>query len=103
MQVCTNEHAGADLIAQRRVFDGIVTDLVRQAQTEGAVRPDVEPATAARLLFGMVNSLTEWYRPRRGSADLRRGGCMLRKRLEPRQRRERQRCQPGPTERRQKD
>jgi AcrR family transcriptional regulator len=55
-------------LARRRVFDGIVTDLVKQAQAEGSVRPDVDPATAARLLFGMVNSLTEWYRPRRGSA-----------------------------------
>jgi AcrR family transcriptional regulator len=55
-------------VARRRVFDGIVTDLVKQAQAEGSVRPDVDPATAARLLFGMVNSLTEWYRPRRGSA-----------------------------------
>jgi AcrR family transcriptional regulator len=55
-------------LARRRVFDAIVTDLVKQAQAEGAVRPDVEPATAARLLFGMVNSLAEWYRPRRGSA-----------------------------------
>jgi AcrR family transcriptional regulator len=54
-------------LARRRVFDGIVTDLVKQAQAEGSVRPDVDPATAARLLFGMVNSLTEWYRPRRGS------------------------------------
>jgi AcrR family transcriptional regulator len=55
-------------LARRRDFDGIVTDLVKQAQAEGSVRPDVDPATAARLLFGMVNSLTEWYRPRRGSA-----------------------------------
>jgi AcrR family transcriptional regulator len=55
-------------LARRRVFDGIVTDLVKQAQAEGSVRPDVDPATAARLLFGMVNSLTEWYRPHRGSA-----------------------------------
>jgi AcrR family transcriptional regulator len=55
-------------LARRRVFDGVVTDLVKQAQAEGAVRPDIDPATAARLLFGMVNSLAEWYRPRRGSA-----------------------------------
>ncbi len=55
-------------LARRRVFDGVVTDLVKQAQAEGTVRPDVDPATAARLLFGMVNSLAEWYRPRRGSA-----------------------------------
>jgi AcrR family transcriptional regulator len=55
-------------LARRRIFDGIVTDLVKQAQAEGSVRADVDPATAARLLFGMVNSLAEWYRPRRGSA-----------------------------------
>jgi hypothetical protein len=27
------------------------------------VRPDVDPAVTGRLLFGTVNSLTEWYRP----------------------------------------
>jgi hypothetical protein len=27
------------------------------------VRPDVDPAVTSRLLFGSVNSLTEWYRP----------------------------------------
>ena len=55
-------------LARRREFDTVVTDLVRQAQAEGGVRPDVDPATAARLLLGMVNSLTEWYRPREGGA-----------------------------------
>jgi AcrR family transcriptional regulator len=55
-------------LARRRVFDARVTELVKQAQAEGGVRPDVDPATAARLLFGMVNSLTEWYRPRPGGA-----------------------------------
>ena len=55
-------------LARRRELDGLVTDLVKQAQAEGGVRPDVDPATAARLLLGMVNSLTEWYRPRPGSA-----------------------------------
>ncbi|HKN51139.1 MAG TPA: TetR family transcriptional regulator, partial [Amycolatopsis sp.] len=28
----------------------------------------VDPAVTARLLYGMVNSLIEWYRPRRGSS-----------------------------------
>jgi hypothetical protein len=32
------------------------------------VRVDVDPATAARLLLGMVNSLTEWYKPRPGGS-----------------------------------
>ncbi|OXM47432.1 TetR/AcrR family transcriptional regulator [Amycolatopsis alba] len=55
-------------LARRREFDRLVTDLVKQAETEGDVRPDIDPAVTARLLYGMVNSLIEWYRPRRGSA-----------------------------------
>jgi AcrR family transcriptional regulator len=55
-------------LMRRKILDAQVTDLVKQAQAEGDLRADVDPATAARLLFGMVNSLTEWYRPRRGGA-----------------------------------
>ncbi|WP_328607073.1 TetR/AcrR family transcriptional regulator [Amycolatopsis sp. NBC_00345] len=55
-------------LARRREFDLVVTDLVKLAEAEGDVRPDVDPAVAARLLFGTVNSLIEWYRPRRGSS-----------------------------------
>jgi AcrR family transcriptional regulator len=54
-------------LARRREFDHLVTDLVKQAEAEGDVREGLDPATVARLLFGMVNSLVEWYRPRRGS------------------------------------
>jgi AcrR family transcriptional regulator len=50
-------------LARRRDFDRIVTDLVRSAEEEGDVRPDVDPAVTSRLLFGTVNSLTEWFRP----------------------------------------
>ena len=50
-------------LRRRREFDRIVTDLVRAAEEEGDVRPDVDPAVTSRLLFGTVNSLTEWYRP----------------------------------------
>jgi AcrR family transcriptional regulator len=57
-------------LRRRREFDRIVTDLVRAAEEEGDVRPDVDPAVTSRLLFGSVNSLTEWYRPDGGlSAD----------------------------------
>jgi AcrR family transcriptional regulator len=57
-------------LKRRREFDRIVTDLVRAAEEEGDVRPDVDPAVTSRLLFGSVNSLTEWYRPDGGlSAD----------------------------------
>jgi AcrR family transcriptional regulator len=48
---------------RRRQFDRYVAGLVRQAEADGDIRPDVDPGVTARLLFGMVNSLVEWYRP----------------------------------------
>jgi AcrR family transcriptional regulator len=51
-------------LSRRRELDRIVAGLVEQAQADGDLRPDVDPAVASRLLFGMVNSLVEWYRPR---------------------------------------
>jgi AcrR family transcriptional regulator len=50
-------------LARRREFDQLVADLVKQAEQDGDIRPDVDPAITARLLFGLVNSLVEWYRP----------------------------------------
>lgn len=69
LRVHGNTAAEQQAVARRRAFDRIVTDLVRQAQAEGALRADVDPATAARLIFGMVNSLIEWYRPDRGAPE----------------------------------
>ncbi|MGK5681772.1 TetR/AcrR family transcriptional regulator [Actinoplanes sp. URMC 104] len=69
LRVRGNTEAEQHALARRREFDGLVTELVKQAQAEGGVRPDVDPRTAARLLLGMVNSLTEWYRPRPGGAE----------------------------------
>ena len=57
-------------LQRRREFDRVVTDLVRAAEDEGIVRPDIDAAVTSRLLFGTVNSLIEWYRPGGGlSAD----------------------------------
>ncbi|MBN9621253.1 MAG: TetR family transcriptional regulator, partial [Actinobacteria bacterium] len=54
---------------RRRAFDRLVAELVTEAERDGDIRADVEPAVTARLLFGLVNSLVEWYRPqRRGAA-----------------------------------
>ncbi|MBO0834594.1 MAG: TetR family transcriptional regulator [Actinobacteria bacterium] len=50
-------------LGRRREFDRVVADLVSQAERDGDIRPDVDPAVTARLLFGIVNSLVEWYRP----------------------------------------
>jgi AcrR family transcriptional regulator len=60
---------------RRRQFDRYVAGLVRQAEADGDVRPDVDPAVTARLLFGMVNSLVEWYRP--AHSDLADAVCAI--------------------------
>jgi AcrR family transcriptional regulator len=48
---------------RRRDFDHRVTDLVREAQADRYVRTDIDPALVVRLVFGMSNSVVEWYRP----------------------------------------
>ncbi|MCR6483666.1 TetR/AcrR family transcriptional regulator [Amycolatopsis sp. OK19-0408] len=55
-------------LARRKEFDRIVGDLVSKAAADGDLRPDIDPNVSARLLFGMVNSIAEWYRPRGGIA-----------------------------------
>jgi AcrR family transcriptional regulator len=49
--------------------DRIVADLVSEAKRDGDIRPDIDPGVAARILFGMVNSVAEWYRPGGRAAD----------------------------------
>lgn len=57
---------------RRREFDRFVSTLVKEASADGDIRPDLDPALVTRLLFGTVNSISEWYRPTRptSAADL---------------------------------
>jgi AcrR family transcriptional regulator len=48
---------------RRREFDQRVSELLKAAVAEGDLSTDVEARLATRLLFGMINSLVEWYRP----------------------------------------
>ena len=50
-------------LARRRAFDRAVSSLVIEARDEGSLRSDIDPRVVTRLLFGMVNSIAEWYRP----------------------------------------
>jgi len=61
----TERHA----LERRRRFDRLVADLVAEAAAEGDLRADIDPPVVARLLFGTVNSLVEWYRPGRTAVD----------------------------------
>jgi AcrR family transcriptional regulator len=63
LRVRGNTEVERNALERRRQFDRIVADLVRQAEAEGDIRADVDPGITSRLLFGMVNSLAEWYRP----------------------------------------
>jgi len=69
LRVRGNTKVEREALARRREFDHLVAGLVTQAAAEGDLRSDVDPAVAARLLFGMVNSLIEWYRPRGPAAE----------------------------------
>jgi hypothetical protein len=70
LRVRGNSDVERAALQRRREFDRFVSRLVRAAEVEGDVRPDVDPAVTSRLLFGAVNSMAEWYRPGGGlSAD----------------------------------
>ncbi|NUP53156.1 MAG: TetR/AcrR family transcriptional regulator [Catenulispora sp.] len=53
---------------RRREIDRRLAGFVERAADAGALRADVDPHLASRLVFGMVNSVAEWYRPQRDLA-----------------------------------
>ena len=63
LRVRGNTEVERAALARRRAFDHAVAALVAEAREEGSLRVDAAPGVVARLLFGMINSLTEWYDP----------------------------------------
>lgn len=63
LRVRGNSPVERQALARRRRIDHLVADLVKDAVVAGDLNPDVDPAVTARLLFGTVNSLTEWLKP----------------------------------------
>jgi AcrR family transcriptional regulator len=63
LRVRGNSEVERQALARRRRIDRLVAELVNDAVAEGDLRPDLDPTVTARLLFGMVNSLTEWLKP----------------------------------------
>jgi hypothetical protein len=55
------------ILDSRRSYEKTIVDLIGQAQREGSIAPDLDPALTARALFGMLNWSYTWYKPR-GSA-----------------------------------
>jgi AcrR family transcriptional regulator len=63
LRVHGNSEIELAALKRRRRIDERLASLVQAAVDEGALRGDIPPDLISRLLFGMVNSLVEWYRP----------------------------------------
>ena len=51
-----------EAMARRRRFDREVAALVEEAAAARQIRADADAALLTRLIFGMGNSITQWYR-----------------------------------------
>jgi AcrR family transcriptional regulator len=63
LRVRGNSETELAALRRRREIDDRLAGLVAAAAAEGSLRSDLPPDLVSRLLFGMVNSLVEWYRP----------------------------------------
>jgi AcrR family transcriptional regulator len=63
LRVRGNSDVELAALRRRREIDDRLAELVSAAAAEGSLRADLPPDLVSRLLFGMVNSLVEWYRP----------------------------------------
>ena len=62
LRVRGNTPAEVAALDRRREIDHRLAEMVGEAAASGAIRDDIDPLLISRLIFGMVNSLTEWLR-----------------------------------------
>lgn len=48
---------------KRRNLTKTMVELVKQAQHEGTLRTDLDPGLTGRIIFGTINSISDWYEP----------------------------------------
>jgi AcrR family transcriptional regulator len=65
LRVRGNTEVERAALDRRRAFDRFAAELVLAAARDGDIWPDADALVSARLLFGLVNSIFEWYRPPR--------------------------------------
>lgn len=63
LRVRGNTEVEHEALKRRRAIDVVAADLVEEAIGNADLRPGVDPLLTARLMFGMVNSMTEWLKP----------------------------------------
>lgn len=77
LRVRGNTDIERSALERRKSFDALVASLVSEAERDGDVRADVDPKATARLLFGMINSIAEWYRSGSHPAPLADAVCAV--------------------------
>jgi AcrR family transcriptional regulator len=63
LRVRGNSPSEQAAMQRRRAIDDQLATLVREAVAEGRLRNDIDPDTISRLIFGLVNSVADWYDP----------------------------------------
>lgn len=58
-----NSDVERSALERRRTLTRSVIPLVEAAQEEGAIRSDIEAPLLTRMIFGMINSTSDWYEP----------------------------------------
>ncbi|AKK09967.1 TetR/AcrR family transcriptional regulator [Corynebacterium testudinoris] len=58
-----NTDVELQILERRRRLTQELIDVVRDAQEKGLVNDALEAGVIGRLIFGMINSIVEWYRP----------------------------------------
>lgn len=58
-----NTEIERNALDRRRAFNRAIAELVDEARADGDIRSDLDPRTTTRLLFGMIGSVVDWYRP----------------------------------------
>jgi TetR/AcrR family transcriptional regulator, cholesterol catabolism regulator len=53
----------AEIRRQRKLYEDFVLRLIREAQEQGEVAADLDPAVLSYCLFGALNSVYTWWRP----------------------------------------
>jgi AcrR family transcriptional regulator len=52
-----------EIVRERDRYDRILRRLISQGQEQGVVCSDVDPKLATLAIMGMINTISQWYRP----------------------------------------
>jgi len=55
-----------EVVRVRDAYEEVWEGLLEQAQVEGLLRKDVDPGLLRLMMFGAINSVVSWYRPKGG-------------------------------------